>query len=260
MLQTIMVSRTCNNQFLLLSTTTKMIHFTTLFALVVGGTKVIQPAAAGVLTGLTLVNLDAFQRRQATGSGIQVPAQCAAICNPINSILTSDQCSPSQCCLASFENSYFNCLSCVGVSANVTDYGEPQSIIDTLYDDCASLGIQLPVLTFPGQNSNRALSSVVPSQTTISVITSAPTPSIVQTTISVITSAPTPSIVQTIITALTSSTTAAATAAATATMSTSPTIPNSSPTLSSGIRPVEISCVDLIAIVMMLGTWFYFAM
>ena len=67
-----------------------MIHFTTLIALVVGGTEVIQPAAAGVLTGLPLVNLDAFQRRQATGSGLEVPAQCATICNPIDSILTSD--------------------------------------------------------------------------------------------------------------------------------------------------------------------------
>ena len=44
-----------------------------------------------------------------------------------------------------------------------------------LYDECADLGLQLPVLTFPEQNPNRTLSSVVlPTGPTPTVLRSIP--------------------------------------------------------------------------------------
>jgi hypothetical protein len=69
-----------------------MIHFTTFFALVVGGMEVIQPAAAGVLlAGLSprmdLGLMKSFQRRQ--GNAPPTPPQCATTCNPVNSVLNS---------------------------------------------------------------------------------------------------------------------------------------------------------------------------
>ena len=68
-----------------------MIHFTTFFALVIVRMEVIQPAAAGVLAGLSpridLGLMKTFQRRQGTGPSI--PAQCTTICNPVNSALSS---------------------------------------------------------------------------------------------------------------------------------------------------------------------------
>lgn len=67
-----------------------MIHFTTFFALVVGGMEVIQPAAAGV-TGL-MPRMDpgimnTFLRRQ--GSAPPVPPQCATICAPVTSAISN---------------------------------------------------------------------------------------------------------------------------------------------------------------------------
>ena len=262
-----------------------MIHFKTLFALVVGSIQVIQPTGAGIL--------NAFQHRQTTSTP-QVPPQCASICDPVNAILASPsgvsyarwyhlysdnlmrkhQCTLSQCCLASFENGFYSCDICVGT--NDTDYSTAQATLDSkylpfyveeklrrslyafiaLYDDCAGLGIQLPVLTFPGQNPNRTLSSVVQfpsSQATASVSTpstvqstiSAPTSSVVHITVSILTSSGT----------LTSSATSAISPQSTATTHT----PNSSSTSSSGIRSMEISCFNLIAGAMVIGTWFYFA-
>lgn len=63
-----------------------MVHFMTFIVLIVGG---IQPASvlAGVAARIDL-DVDAFQRRQTNG-GIQEPAQCQSICDPINGILTS---------------------------------------------------------------------------------------------------------------------------------------------------------------------------
>lgn len=62
-----------------------MVHFKALFVLVLGGIEVIQPAAAGVLAGLTARNdlvFNYFLSRQ-TSSGPQVPPQCASTCNPV---------------------------------------------------------------------------------------------------------------------------------------------------------------------------------
>ena len=82
-------------QSLLLTTylrvTANMIHFTTFFALVVGGMEVIQPAAAGVLAGLSprlnLGLMNTFQRRQ--GSAPPPPPQCANTCAPIANIISN---------------------------------------------------------------------------------------------------------------------------------------------------------------------------
>ena len=68
-----------------------MIHFTTFFALVIVRMEVIQPAAAGVLAGLSpridLGLMKTFQRRQ--GTAPPTPPQCITICNPLNSVLNS---------------------------------------------------------------------------------------------------------------------------------------------------------------------------
>lgn len=161
--------------------------------------------------------------------------------------------------------SYYNCFACVATTINLTDYTEPQSIIDgryfplyvkrrlgcswhifiELYDDCASLGFQIPVLTFPGQNPNRVLSSVViPSQTTVSILS---LPSTVQTTVSA--PLPTSSSGQTTVGTL------PVTPANTSPVATNPPSTTSS---SSGIGSVETSYFNLVANAMMLGTWFYF--
>ena len=103
-----------------------------------------------------------------------------------------------------------------------------------LYDECANLGFQLPVLSFPGQSPNRTLSSVAPpsSQTTVATITFAPPPPFIPTTVNP-----------------TFPTTTSAT-------STQAPLPKSSS--SSGIRSAETSCFNLAASAIMLGLWFYF--
>ena len=141
----------------------------------------------------------------------------------------------------------------------MTDYSEPQSIIDgkrfpffllerkssprvhgisvELYNQCAVAGFQLPVLIFPGQNSFQLLSSVVlpsTSQTMVSSSFITFAPSVIQP-ISPPSPTPTP---------------------ATATQTSIPT-----PSLSSGTRSVDTSYFNLFkfAVAMPLGTWFYFA-
>ena len=67
-----------------------MIHFTTFFALVVGGMEVIEPAAAAVLAGrsprINLGLVNTFQRRQ--GNAPSSPTQCESICDPVQKIIT----------------------------------------------------------------------------------------------------------------------------------------------------------------------------
>ena len=68
-----------------------MIHFTIIFALMVGGMEVMQPAAAVVLAGLSprinLVLMNTFQRRQ--GDAPPVPPGCAATCSPVGNTVAS---------------------------------------------------------------------------------------------------------------------------------------------------------------------------
>jgi len=201
-----------------------MTRFATFLTLMVGGMEAVQPAvAAGVLSaGLTarmrlgLVGVYPFQSRQTP--------TCDSRCTPIIGTVASNNCTPSECCSESFENEYFNCFVCVASVVDLTDYTEPQSNIDLLYDECANLGLRIPVLTFPGQNPNRTLSSVEPppSQTTVATITFAPLPPFFPTT-TVKPTVPT----------------------ASSTNSTQAPPPMSS--LSSGIRSAETSCFNLIA-------------
>lgn len=145
---------------------------------------------------------------------------------------------------------------CVAAVIDLTDYSEPQSNIDceyfrpsvrkqtpaltahisvVLYDECANLGLQLPVLTFPGIDPNRTLSSVAPpsSQTTVATITFIPPPSFIPTTVD---------------STLPSKTSA-----------TSTQVPLPTSSKSSGIISVETSCFNFIASAIMLGLWFYSA-
>jgi hypothetical protein len=68
-----------------------MVHFPTFLAIVFGGMEVIQPAAAGVLAGLTArIDLETvFQRRQATSSPPPTPAQCESTCESVAPIIES---------------------------------------------------------------------------------------------------------------------------------------------------------------------------
>lgn len=116
-----------------------------------------------------------------------------------------------------------------------------------LYDQCAIAGYQLPVLTFPGQNSNRPLSSVVLPSSSQTVVSFTP-PSVIQsvgpatvttstsTQVSILTPSFTPpSVIQSV-------------GPATATTSTQASIPT--PSLSSG-RCVETSYFNLFAVAML---------
>lgn len=221
----------------------------TLFALVVGGMEVIRPAAAGVLGDFPDFR-PVFQRRQSTVP--EVPSQCASVCSSVLPVLAAG-CTVTQCCLATYETQLFNCFMCVGEATNTTDYGEPQITMDMVYDICASLGIQLAPLTFPGQNQNQNLSSVVlfpSSQTTVSTIPSSPTPSIVETTVSASSTSPRTTVASPQATVTSPQATVASPQA---TVTNTPTA-----TSSSGIRSVD--CFSLIASAMILGAWFHFAM
>ncbi|GLB33297.1 hypothetical protein LshimejAT787_0101810 [Lyophyllum shimeji] len=72
--------------------------------------------------------------RQATGN---VPAQCKSICDPVNSQIAS----------------YFNCAVCVGNAIEITDYTAPQAFLNSFRQQCASAGVQVPALVFPGQGT-----------------------------------------------------------------------------------------------------------
>ncbi|KAF8814425.1 hypothetical protein BYT27DRAFT_7082269 [Phlegmacium glaucopus] len=202
--------------------------------------EVIQLAvAAGTLTGLTArINLgsaDLFQRRQTTSINVQVPPECESTCSPVISFITANNCPPLQCCSSSFETSYSACIMCLANALNMTDYSTAQSLVDTLYEQCLNNGIQLPVLTYPGQNPNRPLSSIFQPSSLNSQITLPFSPD------------PSDSITQVTISALTASTT----------IHSSPDPSQTS--LFSGTKSVGTSYSNLIAIAMMLGTWFYFA-
>ena len=110
----------------------------------------------------------------------------------------------------------------------------PWHIFVVLYDECANLGLQLPVLTYPGQNLNRTLSSVAPpsSQTTVATTIIFIPPPFFPTT-----------------------------AASSTTGATSTQAPASKLSSSFGIRSAETSCFNLIfsAILLPVGLWFNFA-
>lgn len=212
-----------------------MIHLTTFFALLVGGMEAIQPAAAGVLARTNL-KLQTFQRRQTNSPPI--PPGCTITCAPVATLIGSlGNCTATECCVTTFETSFFNCLGCAEAAANVTDFTSAQMTVDELYDDCAGLGIKLPVLTFPGQNASRPLSSVVLASSSQITVSTTPSQSVVQSTIGPLTTI--------------GSSTAPAGTQATTTSNT----PTPSPTSSFGTRSAEMS---LFTVAVMLGAWFYF--
>ncbi|KAF9558229.1 hypothetical protein CPC08DRAFT_764086 [Agrocybe pediades] len=102
------------------------------------------------------------RRQSESGVPLVPPAQCETSCDTITSVLSSDAgCKAETCCKSTFEKNYFNCFQCVAQAANLTDLSGPQFLVDTLFNECALAGFSLPKLTFPGQNTNRVLSSVV---------------------------------------------------------------------------------------------------
>lgn len=88
--------------------------------------------------------------RQGTGN---VPAQCKSMCDPVNSEIAGG-CTAQKCCTSTFETQYFNCAVCVGNAVGITDYTAPQAFLNAFRQQCASAGLQVPVLVFPGQGSS----------------------------------------------------------------------------------------------------------
>ncbi|KAG2114746.1 uncharacterized protein F5147DRAFT_431413 [Suillus discolor] len=77
----------------------------------------------------------------------------------------------SVCCTQSFETSYYNCLLCVGIALNATDYIQAQADLNGLYVSCSDYGYSLQELTLPGQDahtiSSRARTSSVVDETAV---------------------------------------------------------------------------------------------
>nr|GAT46141.1 predicted protein [Mycena chlorophos] len=126
-----------------------------------------------------LLGFIAPRQSSAPGGGVgDVPAQCATNCDPVNDILETGTCPPSECCTPLFEAAYYNCLLCVGQADNATkaEFAQAQTLVDNLIVDCSDLGFVLPDLTLPGQNSSRIIptstfASNAKSSNTISQIT-----------------------------------------------------------------------------------------
>jgi hypothetical protein len=102
-----------------------------------------------------------FSKRQIPN--LQVPAQCESTCDPVNAIIgEDDQCTVGQCCNANFAQGYFDCFKCVGGELQIKSWNLPQKFLDGLVVQCSRKNIQLPLLSFPGQNPNRVLSTNAP--------------------------------------------------------------------------------------------------
>ncbi|KAF5371964.1 hypothetical protein D9615_008064 [Tricholomella constricta] len=99
--------------------------------------------------------LDGLSVRQSLPN---VPQQCKADCDPVNTII-ANQCAPKECCTATFETQYYNCLLCVGNSLNITDYTAPQDTLDLFQQQCARNGLPIPTLTLPGQGASSGASA-----------------------------------------------------------------------------------------------------
>ncbi|KAF9057341.1 hypothetical protein BJ165DRAFT_1419881 [Panaeolus papilionaceus] len=102
----------------------------------------------------------ALLKRQ--GAIPSVPTQCKSTCDPVNSVLSTGTCPIDRCCTTTFTKGYFDCFTCVADAVQLTDFSAPQALVDRITTTCASRGISLPVLTFPGQNPSRPLATVAP--------------------------------------------------------------------------------------------------
>ncbi|KAF8716382.1 hypothetical protein AX14_012370, partial [Amanita brunnescens Koide BX004] len=157
----------------------------------------------GVITG-SLVT------RQGQGNGNGTLSQCESPCSSVDQFVgpnAPDTCTPQACCTADFEQAYLNCFTCIGTAENITDYSQYQSSLDNLTSACLEEGINVPKLTFPGQNPNRSLptpSSTLASSSATGVpgttMTSTTTPgtTILPTTGVVATTTPSPTTVRNI--------------------------------------------------------------
>ncbi|KAJ6516385.1 hypothetical protein C8R45DRAFT_242853 [Mycena sanguinolenta] len=88
--------------------------------------------------------------------------QCNSTCDPVDDIIATNSCPPSECCMPIFQADYFGCLKCVGEATNATtaDWAMAQSDVDALTVACSKEGFSLPELTLPTQNPNRTLATV----------------------------------------------------------------------------------------------------
>ncbi|KAJ7122926.1 hypothetical protein C8R44DRAFT_784934 [Mycena epipterygia] len=91
-----------------------------------------------------------------------IPAACQTGCAPFTPFLSGAACPVTQCCTTIFEAGYFECFKCVGAATNATDYSTAQEYVDVLTTSCTTEGFTLPELTFPGQNADRTLATVLP--------------------------------------------------------------------------------------------------
>ncbi|KAH7888152.1 hypothetical protein F5I97DRAFT_1828994 [Phlebopus sp. FC_14] len=91
-------------------------------------------------------------KRQASTT---VPSQCTSTCDPVNNEVNAG-CPVTACCTPSFETAYYNCLECVGVALNATDYSTAQQYLNELWVTCEDMGYDLPELALPGQSTGTA--------------------------------------------------------------------------------------------------------
>jgi len=123
-------------------------------------------------------------------SGVpNIPAQCAVTCDAPNTLIAAN-CTIAQCCTTQFETEYFQCLQCVGMAANLTDYTPAQALITNLTLACEAGGVTLPDLFFNLTTGAEISSAVIPASTSSSVSTSLTSPTIVSQ--ATITTAPSP--------------------------------------------------------------------
>ncbi|KAJ7087299.1 hypothetical protein B0H15DRAFT_950179 [Mycena belliarum] len=91
-----------------------------------------------------------------------IPSACQAGCAPFAPFLAGAACPVTQCCSSLFETGYANCFRCIGESIHATDFSIAQEYVDVLTTSCVAEGFPLAVLTLPGQDANRTLTTALP--------------------------------------------------------------------------------------------------
>ncbi|CAA7259569.1 unnamed protein product [Cyclocybe aegerita] len=137
----------------------------------VGGASDSADILMGRIHWLEELGGNAILPRQTGNPLPNVPPQCTATCNPVNTVLAAG-CPISQCCQASFATGYYNCFLCVEGALGINDFTVAQGIVDNLVTTCASRGFAIPKLTFPGQNPDRPLSTAIATTASIRSTTS----------------------------------------------------------------------------------------
>ncbi|KAG2151709.1 hypothetical protein BD769DRAFT_979 [Suillus cothurnatus] len=122
-----------------------------LIVLSMAATLVSSRPSASYLTQSFRAMLSPSYKRQSSS----VPPQCASTCDPIQNEVNAGYPVPA-CCTQSFGTSYYNCLLCVGIAMNTTDYTQAQVGLDRLYVSCDYRGYSFEKLTLPGQTLSRA--------------------------------------------------------------------------------------------------------